>query len=45
MFFHCLPSMHQRNVKMSSVDTDVVIDERIKIELKEPYLYIALIAC
>ena len=36
MFFHCLPSMHQRNVKMSSVDTDVVIDERIKIELKEP---------
>jgi len=36
MFFHCLPSTDPRNVKMSNSNTDVVIDERIKIEIKEP---------
>ena len=38
MFFHCLPSFDQRNIKMST-DSDVVLDEKITLETKEPKMH------
>ena len=39
MFSHCLPSFDQRNTKMNSTDTDVVLDEKITLETQEPKMH------